>query len=250
MPTICDSAKMSPASFLLIAGIVMSAMLVGFSQRLHAQGSPLSVDVVWSDANHVSGQLLSMDADALQLRSRIFLDPIAIDRKTINRIIAPTNAVQPIAPSPHRIRLRCESTVQGSILDFDDRRVKFASPRFGELNVPIEQLVAISNRSAMLYEWNGSLAAWKSKDGDKTLEWSVNPAGHLATTSQDAAAWLELNLSRDFELQVALRSQGSLDFAVALGHDVERSIHVSTVGGTVVVGTSDDFEIAATLDET
>ena len=232
--------------------LVVGWLLATCSLRLscvHAQElSGPSVNVEWRNGDVLSAELLAMDQSTVRLRSRLFLEPIVIDRNEIRSL----RFIQPIQSDRElgnvNLSIANGNTLRGTIINDnnDSPFLEFMDDAVGKLQIPKKYILQSSSSSTAFYEWNGSLDPWSSPGAEK-LVWNVDDRGFLVSNKANETAFLPFTSEGSFAIEATLHSAFRPEFVLSLGKEPEESLRMETVGKSLIIGTSTDFEVVEDL---
>jgi thiol-disulfide isomerase/thioredoxin len=218
-----------------------------FSQERDDTSGP-AVNVEWRNGDVLPAELLAMDQKTIRLQSRLFLEPIVIDRNEIRSL----RFVQPLKsdrePGTVSLSMANGNKLRGAIVqdNKDSPFLEFMDDVVGKLQVPKKFIQQNSSSSTALYEWNGSIEPWVSPNAEP-LPWVVDDRGFFASKASDQSALLPLAIKGSFAIEATLHSPLRPDFVLSLGKDPEESIRIETIEKSLIIGTSTDFEVVEDL---
>jgi len=189
-----------------------------------------------------------MDQKTIRLQSRLFLEPIVIDRSEIRSL----RFVKPLKSDRESGNVILSMTngnkLRGTITqdNKDSPFLEFMDDVIGKLQVPKKFIQQNSSSSTALYEWNGSTEPWVSPNSDP-LSWVVDDLGCFASKASNQSALLPLAIKGSFAIEATLHSPWRPDFVLSFGKDPEESIRVETIEKSLIIGTSTDFEVVEDL---
>jgi peroxiredoxin len=233
------------ASFVL-AGLW--AIAVGGTAVCEAQSSGASVEVRWHGGEVLSGNLLTMSESAVSLESRVFAEPIELERSVLDsiRFLWPVQAPLKVEPR-YELVLKDGSQLHTDVEKIGDSIVWLVDPRFGRIQITTDQCQSLRELGDVQYEWAGDISKWQRADIDvaaSAASWFVDERGALATKTENAKLWFPLALEESFVLSIGFTGKDKPDFMVSTGNDPESALRFGTIGDSLIVGTADDFEVA------
>lgn len=229
---------------LLVVGWLFATCSLRLSCVHGQELSGPSVNVEWRNGDVLSAELLAMDQSTVRLRSRLFLEPIVINRDEIRSL----RFIQPI-PSDRELgnvnlSIANGNTLRGTIINDikDSPFLEFMDDAVGKLQIPKKYILQSSNSSTAFYEWNGSIDPWSTPGAEK-LTWNVDDRGFLVSNKANETAFLPVTNQGSFAIEATLHSAFRPEFVLSLGKEPEESLRMETVGKSLIIGTSTDFEV-------
>ena len=212
-----------------------------------------SVEVRWHGGEVLSGSLVAISESVVSLESRVFAEPIELDRSVLDSIRFLSPAQAPLKDEArYELMLKDGSQLHTDVEKISDGYVWLNDPKFGRVRIPTDQCQSLRQLGEVQYEWAGDMGQWQRADTDATSSapgWFVDERGALATTTENAKLWLPLDLADSFVLSVGFTGKDKPDFMVSTGNDPESSLRVGTIGESLIVGTVDDFELAGEVEK-
>ena len=217
------------------------------SQESDSSSGP-AVNVEWRNGDVLPAELLTMDQKTVRLQSRLFLEPIVIDRNEIRSLRFVQTLKSDREPGNVILSMTNGNKIRGTITqdNKDSPFLEFMDDVVGKLQVPKKFIQQNSSSSTALYEWNGSIEPWVSPNSDP-LSWIVDDRGFFVSKASNQSVLLPLAIKGSFAIEATLHSPLRPDFILSFGKEPEESIRIETIEKSLIIGTSTDFEVAEDL---
>ena len=121
-----------------------------------------SVEVRWHGGEVLSGNLATMSESEVSLESRVFAEPIELDRSALDsiRFLLPAQPALKVA-ARYELVLKDGSQLHTDVEKIGDGLVWLNDPKFGRVRIPLEQCQSLRELGDVQYEWAGDMGEWQ-----------------------------------------------------------------------------------------
>lgn len=186
--------------------------------------TPLKPRLRLSNGDFVDGEPVAIDSnDSLGWKSAHFSTPlnVPIDRIRGFELGQDPNANK--VASAFTLELQSGDRLTGDLLNWNDGRITFKSPTFGELQIPsslISRLVKNSDSVEWIFQGPRDPSVWKPFSGDEA--WTIQ-GGSLVSTQLGSRTIGNVGLPEKGAIDLRLSWEGKAGFVIALGVDENAS---------------------------
>lgn len=176
--------------------------------------------LLWKNGDVLPGKLLKSKHGQVRWSSPLFLDELVVDTEVLDSIIFPKQSVSPT--EAFRIGTVSGDVFTADLIGSDDNTFLSSSKRYGRARVNRDAVYSLNRGMHPNLVFDGSqLKAWNlSRDATiKDTDWLSESGGHPQTHHKKTSISREIEIPKQFEIDLEMASTNSPRFALALGKD-------------------------------
>ena len=254
----------------LVTVAVLGALWITTSQ---AQES--GERLVWKNGDVLPGKLLGSEPGQVRWSSPYFLDDLVVDTEVLDSIIFPKQSVQPT--EAFRVGTVSGDVFRADLVGLDEDTFVFSSKRYGQVQVNRDVIYSLNRLANPNLAFDGSqFSDWNVDYGgatrlhmditdatgkiqllsgeNKESGWHQGNGGYPVTNYRKASIFTEIEMPKQFEIDLEFASSESPRFVLAIGKDElsaasDQSFRLETWDNELVAIQGTVFEPVMTIEE-